>query len=393
MSSTLYLNKQADRRLKKGHLWIYSNEVDIGRSPLKTLHPGEHVSVYSHSEQFLGRAMMNPQTLICGRVFSRDEDAVPDQAFFTQRLQSALLLREQCFAAPYYRLVYGDADFLPGVVIDRYDDIFVIQLSIAGMDKASQALVDALDALFSPRGIVLRNNHVGRELEDLPDEMEVLGDVPEWTQVVENDTRFEFSARTGQKTGWFFDHRPNRALVQSLASGKRVLDMFSYIGGWGIQAAQAGASDVLCVDSSAPALEGVIHNAALNGLDNVVRSQKGKAVDVMKELLANGEKFDLVVLDPPAFIRKRKDQKAGEAAYRHINEMAVRLLADNGVLVSASCSMPLTDDMLTGIVHGAIHKQGRSGQLFAVGGQGMDHPVHPVIPETRYIKAQFFRVL
>jgi len=393
MSSTLYLNKQADRRLKKGHLWIYSNEVDIGRSPLKTLHPGELMSVYSHSEQFLGRAMMNPQTLICGRVFSRDEDAVPDQAFFTQRLQSALLLREQCFAAPYYRLVYGDADFLPGVVIDRYDDIFVIQLSIAGMDKASQALVDALDALFSPRGIVLRNNHVGRELEDLPDEMEVLGDVPEWTQVVENDTRFEFSARTGQKTGWFFDHRPNRALVQSLASGKRVLDMFSYIGGWGIQAAQAGASDVLCVDSSASALEGVIHNAALNGLDNVVRSQKGKAVDVMKELLANGEKFDLVVLDPPAFIRKRKDQKAGEAAYRHINEMAVRLLADNGVLVSASCSMPLTDDMLTAIAHGAIHKQGRSGQLFAVGGQGMDHPVHPVIPETRYIKAQFFRVL
>ena len=393
MSSTLYLNKQADRRLKKGHLWIYSNEVDIGRSPLKTLHPGELVSVYSHSEQFLGRAMMNPQTLICGRVFSRDEDAVPDQAFFTQRLQSALLLREQCFAAPYYRLVYGDADFLPGVVIDRYDDIFVIQLSIAGMDKASQALVDALDALFSPRGIVLRNNHVGRELEDLSDEMEVLGDVPEWTQVVENDTRFEFSARTGQKTGWFYDHRPNRARVQTLASGKRVLDMFSYIGGWGIQAAQAGASDVLCVDSSASALEGVIHNAALNGLDNVVRSQKGKAVDVMKELLANGEKFDLVVLDPPAFIRKRKDQKAGEAAYRHINEMAVRLLADNGVLVSASCSMPLTDDMLTAIAHGAIHKQGRSGQLFAVGGQGMDHPVHPVIPETRYIKAQFFRVL
>ena len=393
MTHDLYLNKQGDRRLKKGHLWLYSNEVDTTRSPLKTLAPGAVVSVHGSSSAFLGQAMMNPQALICGRVFSRTPGAVPDQAFFTRRLRSALALRERCFAEPFYRLVYGDADFLPGVVIDRFGPYFVVQLAIAGMDQARDALVAALDAVFAPRGIVLRNNHGGRDLEDLPDQVEVIGEVPALVGMRENATRFEFSAVSGQKTGWFYDHRPNRALVQALAGGRRVLDVFSYIGGWGIQAAQAGAGDVLCVDSSEPALEGVVHNAALNAVADKVRTARGKAIEVMKALIDAGETFDLVVLDPPAFIRKRKDQKAGEAAYRHINELALRLLGEDGILVSASCSMPLTDEVLTGIVHGAMHKQGRRGQLFHVGGQGMDHPVHPAIPETRYIKAQFFRVL
>jgi 23S rRNA (cytosine1962-C5)-methyltransferase len=393
MSSMLYLGKNADRRLKKGHLWIYSNEVDTARSPLKILQPGDVVSVHSHSGQFLGQAMMNPQALICGRVFSHTPDELPDQAFFAKRLQAALALRERCFAEPCYRLVFGDADFLPGVVIDRFGDYCVVQLATAGMDLAKQSLLAALDEILQPTGVVMRNNHGGRDIEDLPDEVEVLGQVPDLIGLFENGTRFEFAATTGQKTGWFYDHRPNRAMVQRLARGARVLDMFSYIGGWGIQAAQAGASHVLCVDSSQPALDSAVHNASLNGLADRVSATRCKAIDVMKALVADGETFDIVILDPPAFIRKRKDQKAGESAYRHINELAVRLLGADGILVSASCSMPLTDEMLTHIVHGAMHKQERDGQLLHLGGQGMDHPVHPAIPETRYIKAQFFRVL
>jgi len=392
MTSKLYLNKQADRRLKKGHLWIYSNEVDTHRSPLKAMQPGDVASVYSTGGQCLGSAMINPQTLICGRLFSLAEHAIPDEAFFVQRLDYALALRERCFTAPYYRLVYGDADLLPGVVIDRYGDVFVVQLSTAGMDRARDALLAALNSLFSPVGIILRNNHSGRDLEDLPDEVETFGSIPELLALVENDTRFEVPALTGQKTGWFYDHRPNRALVRQLVRDKRVLDVFSYIGGWGIQAATAGASEVVCVDSSPAAMDGVGHNAEINGVIDRVSGMRGKAVEAMKELVAAGERFDMVILDPPAFIRKRKDQKAGEAAYRHINELAIRLLQPGGILVSASCSMPLTDDMLTAIVYGAVHKQGRQARLFHVGGQGMDHPVHPMIPETRYIKAQFFRV-
>ena len=393
MSSILYLNKNADRRLKKGHLWIYSNEVDTARSPLKTLQPGEVVCGQSAGGQYLGQAMMNPQALICGRVFSHTPDELPDQAFFVKRLQAALALRERCFAEPFYRLVFGDADFLPGVVIDRFGEYCVVQLATAGMDLAKDALLASLDDVIKPKGIVLRNNHGGRDIEDLPDEVEVLGQVPDLIGLAENGTRFEFAATTGQKTGWFYDHRPNRAMVQNLAKGARVLDMFSYIGGWGIQAAQAGAAEVLCVDSSQPALDSLVNNAALNGVSDRVGATRGKAIDVMKALVADGEIFDMVILDPPAFIRKRKDQKAGEAAYRHINELAVKLLGESGILVSASCSMPLTDEMLTNIVHGAMHKQERDGQLLHMGGQGMDHPVHPAIPETRYIKAQFFRVL
>lgn len=393
MNTILYLNKQADRRLKKGHLWIYSNEVDNARSPLKNLQAGETVAVHSASDQFLGMAMVNPHTLICGRLFSHSQGSVPDREYFTRRLETALSLRNRCFRQPFYRLVYGDSDFLPGVVIDRFGDYFVVQLATAGMDLARAALLEALDDIFKPRGVVMRNNHGGRELEDLPDEVEVIGNVPDMLDTEENDTRFQFPATTGQKTGWFYDHRPNRAVVQELAAGKRVLDMFSYIGGWGIQAAQAGANAVLCVDSSQPALDGVAHNARLNGLADKVHGIRGKAIDALKELVTAGEKFDLVILDPPAFIKKRKDQKAGESAYRHINELAVRLLSADGILVSASCSMPMTDDMLTQIVFGAVHKQGRKAQLFHSGSQGMDHPVHPAIPETRYIKAQFFRVI
>lgn len=393
MSHTaLFLHKQADRRIKKGHLWIYSNEIDIAKSPLKNIAPGELTEVFSANGQFLASALINPNALICGRVLSREPGLQLNEEFFIQRLRKALALRELCFREPWYRLVYGDADFLPGLVVDRYGDYFIVQITTAGMERVQTQLIAALTTLFQPRGILFRNNHRGRELENLEEQIQIEGELPELLRVQENDTLFEFAPLTGQKTGWFYDHRPNRALVQKIAKGKRVLDIFSYIGGWGIQAVNAGATEVVCVDASQAAIDLVTHNANLNAAADKIKGVQGKAIDVMKDLAEAKEKFDIVILDPPAFIQKRKDQQAGEAAYRHINELALKLMHSEGVLVSASCSMLLTDETLTEIVQGAARKHERQLQVFYVGSQGMDHPVHPMIPETRYIKAQFFRV-
>jgi len=388
----LLLNSQADRRIKKGHLWIYSNEINNAKTPLKSFSPGDMAEVFSAGGQSLGLAFINPNALICGRLLTRDSRQRLDVKFLKQRLTQALQLREMCFAEPYYRLVYGDSDLLPGVVIDRYGDYLVVQIAVAGFDRLLDDLLAALDQLLKPKGMVVRNNHGARELEELEDQVRIVGNVPDTLVLTENGARFEVSATTGQKTGWFYDHRVNRAYLQNLVRDKRVLDVFSYMGGWGIEAGIAGASHVTCVDASDAAVEGVLHNAKLNQIGDKVAAVRGKAVEVLKNLVADKSQFDVVVLDPPAFIKKRKDQEAGEAAYRHINELAIRLLGRDGLLVSASCSMPLTRDTLQEIVRGAARHLDRQAQLIYNGGQGPDHPVHPAIPETDYLKAQFYRV-
>lgn len=388
----LLLNAQADRRIKKGHLWIYSNEVNTAKTPLKSFAPGDLAEVCSAGGHSLGLAFVNPNALICGRLLTRDGRQKLDKKFLQHRITQALNLRERCFPEPYYRLIYGDADLLPGVVIDRYGDYLVVQIAVAGFDLLLEDLLAALDKVLQPKGIVIRNNHGARELEGLDDAVRIVGEVPERLALIENGTRFEVSATTGQKTGWFYDHRVSRAYLQNMVRGSRVLDVFSYVGGWGVQAAVAGADHVTCVDASESAAEGVLHNAALNDVSGRVEAVRGKAVDVLKGLVAEKTQFDVVVLDPPAFIKKRKDQQAGEAAYRHINELAIRLLGKDGILVSASCSMPLTRETLQEIVRGAARHLDRHAQLIYSGGQGPDHPVHPAIPETEYLKAQFYRV-
>jgi 23S rRNA (cytosine1962-C5)-methyltransferase len=390
--NALYLNSQADRRIKRGHLWLYSNEVDVQRSPLKALKAGELVNVFTHSGAPLGTAYVNPQALICGRLLSRQVDVKIDRKFFVKAIERALQLRTLCFAKPYYRLIYGDADFLPGLVVDRYGDYLVVQMASAGIDHMAEPILAALDQVLKPKGIVVRNDHSARELEDLPEQLSTIGEVPETLLLEENGVPFEIPALTGQKTGWFYDHRINRQFLSPLCQGKRVLDVFCYLGSWGIQAAVAGAEQVTLVDASASALEGARRNAERNGVNHKVNTLKGKAIEVMKTLLAEGEKFDVVVLDPPAFIKKRKDQKAGEAAYRHINELAIRLLDKEGLLVSASCSMPLENATLTDLVRGAARANDRNAQLIWTGGQGPDHPIHPAIVETAYLKAQFFSI-
>ncbi|MFW3614599.1 class I SAM-dependent rRNA methyltransferase [Billgrantia antri] len=393
MTQTLRLKKNADRRLKAGHLWLYSNEVDVEATPLKGLEPGGQVIVEAANGKAMGVAYVNPNSLICARVVSRDPGMRLDRSLLVHRFNQALALRQRLYAKPYYRLVHGEGDLLPGLVVDRFDDVLVVQLNTLGMESLAEEVVAALDKVLSPRVIVFKNDSSGRRQEQLERQVTVAkGELDGPVPMEENGVRFHVPVLDGQKTGWFFDHRANRAWLNGLVAGKRVLDVFSYVGGWGVQAAAHGASEVLCVDASAQALERVAENAALNGLHEQVAVGEADAFEALAALKADGEQFDVVILDPPAFIKKRKDIPNGERAYAKLNREAMRLLGRDGLLLSASCSMHLAPERLVDVVRGAVRHQDRHGQVIYQGHQAADHPVHPAIPETAYLKALGVRV-
>lgn len=389
----LYLRKGAERRLKAGHLWVYSNEVDIRRSPLTAFEPGSQAQIRAANDKPLGTVFVNPHALICGRVISRNPQAGMTAQRLTDRLEAALALRDRLFPEPWYRWVFGDSDGLSGLVIDRFNDVVVVQISTAGMETMREAIVRGIQRLVHPRAIILKNDGKMRSVEGLESYVEqVLGDPVDSLEVRENGVRFDVPLSGGQKTGWFYDHRMNRARLQSYSRGQRVLDVFSYAGGWGLQAAAGGASSVTCLDSSRQALDSVLHNARLNGFDQV-DTLEGDAFEVLKRLCDEKQKYDIVVLDPPALIPRRRDQKAGEQAYARLNQLALRLLERDGLLVSASCSMHLPRERLVDIIRGSARKVDRFVQLLEQGGQGPDHPVVPGIPETDYLHACFVRSL
>jgi len=393
VTQRLRLNKNADRRLKAGHLWIYSNEVDIKETPLKNFEAGESALVEASNGKTLGVAYVNPHSLICARIMSRDPEMRLDRSLFVHRFNQALALRQRLFDQPFYRLIHGEGDLLPGLVIDRFGDVLVVQLNTAGMQALAEEIVDALEKVVKPSTIVFRNDTGGRRQEGLEAHVEVVkGTLPDEVLLVENGVTFAVPVLHGQKTGWFYDHRVNRAWLNGQVAGKRVLDVFSYVGGWGVQAAASGASEVLCVDASDAALEQVARNAELNGVQEQVAIGEGDAFEALAALKADGEQFDVVILDPPAFIKKRKDIPNGERAYSRLNREAMRLLGRDGLLLSASCSMHLASERLVDVVRGAVRHQDRHGQVIFQGHQGPDHPVHPAIPETAYLKALGVRV-
>ena len=391
---SLRLKANADRRLRAGHLWVYSNEVDTTATPLNSFQPGDQAILEAAGGKPLGIVGVSPNNLICARLLSRDLKHSLDKSLLVHRIQVALSLRDRLFDQPCYRLIYGDSDLLPGLVVDRFHDHLVVQLASATMERNRDAVLEALVQVLKPRGVLWKNDSSAREAEGLERYVDTaFGVVPEWVVLEENGVKFEAPVLQGQKTGWFYDHRMNRARLAPYVKGKRVLDLFSYIGGWGVQAAAFGASEVFCVDASAFALDGVERNAALNGVAEKMTCVEGDAFEAMKELKNAEERFDVVITDPPAFIKRKKDLKNGEAAYRRLNEQAMRLLNKDGILVSASCSMHLPEDDLQNILLGSARHLDRNILLLERGAQGPDHPVHPAIPETRYIKSLTCRIL
>lgn len=386
---SLRLKAHEERRLRAGHLWAYSNEIDTAVTPLKGLKPGTLCRLEDARGKALGVGYVHPNVLLSVRLLTGQADALIDREWFERRLRQALSLRERLYPSPHYRLVFGESDGLPGLVIDRYGDLLSVQLSTAGMEALKEPLVEALQRLLKPRGILFRNDNAMRQTEGLSLEDEAWGEVPEEVELLESGVRLLAPLRAGQKTGFFYDQHANRDRVLPYVRGARVLDVFSYVGGWAARAAAAGAASVACIDSSELALDYAARNMAAQGA--VPETLRGDALDLLKQLRAEGRQFDVVVVDPPALIKRKKDEEAGQAHYAALNRAALHLLAADGILVSCSCSHHLSEEQLQRILLRESRQAGRRLQILERGGQGPDHPVHPAIPETLYLKAFYCR--
>lgn len=389
----LYLKKHEDKRLRLGHVWVFSNEVDTGRSPLDGFTPGQLVNVNTHDGKTLGTAYVNPNTLICARLLSRKSDLKCGGNFFKSRLGNALALREKLFAKPYYRLVFGESDGLPGLVIDRFGEVLSVQITTAGIEAHKEFLITALIELLAPTAIILKNDNSQRELEGLSLVSEtVYGECPAQVMIEENNARYLIDILNGQKTGWFYDHRNSRQQLAKLATHKRVLDLFCYTGAWGIPAALNGAAAVTCVDASESAITIAQSNAELNQVADKMHFVKSDVFDFLKQARINQAHYDVIVLDPPALVKRKKDFKQGYEAYRRLNDLALQVLSPGGILVSASCSYHLTPDNLHELLRASARHIDRHLVFFNQTGQGFDHPVHPSVPETDYLKTFFCSV-
>ncbi|OOG24781.1 rRNA large subunit methyltransferase I [Thioalkalivibrio denitrificans] len=390
----LRLKKHEERRLLAGHAWVFSNEVDTAATPIRDLAPGQPVLIEDHRGKAIGTGYANPRSLICARLMSRDKAHPFSASLLVHRLKVALSLRERLFPEPFYRLAYAESDGLPGLVVDRYGDVLAAQVTTAGMEVMQDAILEALSKVVHPKAVLWRNDSPVRELEGLDLYVRpALGEVPEHVIVSEHGARFHAPLHSGQKTGWFFDQRDNRAWLARISKGMRVLDLFSYVGAWGVQAALNGAEAVTCVDASGDALDGVAANAQANGVSDRVSGVKGDVFEVLRQLREDQARFDVVITDPPAFIKRRKDVKEGTAAYRRLNQMALQVMAKDGILIACSCSQHMEAGSLEAQIHGAARHVDRNLQILARGGQAPDHPVHPAMPETAYLKAVLCRAM
>jgi 23S rRNA (cytosine1962-C5)-methyltransferase len=381
-----------DKRVAGGHPWAYSNEIEMNEAA-KALPAGELVTLMRGDGRTLGAAIFNPHSLIAARVLSRDPSAEINQRFFERRLQRALKLRERLVDVPHYRLIHAEADGLPGVVVDRFGDVVVVEVNSAGMDRLSEALAGAVDTVLKPATILIRGEGAARQMEGLtPMSRFAKGLLEGPIELQENGVKFLADPAGGQKTGWFYDQRDNRALMARFAKGGTFLDCYSYTGGFGIQAAAAGAKEVLAIDRSESALDLLKKAAVLNGVDNRVSVQRGEAFEALEKLIADKKRFDLVCADPPAFVKSRKDFNVGGKAYRKLARLACQAVEPGGLLFIASCSHNMPAAEFATQVSRGIHEGGRSAKQLYATGAAPDHPVHPFLPESAYLKALILQV-
>ncbi len=382
----LRLLPRQDRRLKAGHPWAFSNEIAMTPEH-RTWPAGAPVRIEGDGGWRYGAFMFNPHSLIAARLLDRDPDAAIDAAWVRARIADAVAFRARVTPGTQHRLVHAEADRLPGLIVDRFGEVAVVQANTAGMDRLLPAVAAALLDLLPLRAIVARNDSAARLQEGLPQEVGLLHGTDAEAVAEEGGARFPVDPLSGQKTGFFFDQRPNRDQVASLAAGARVLDVFCHTGAFGVRAAVAGAADVLLVDSSQPALDLARQAAEANGVGGRVSTRRGDAFEVMAALVAENERFDIVVCDPPAFAKSRKDQEAGLRAYHRMTRLAAPLVQPGGFLFVASCSHHAPLDLFAAQVSSAILRTRREARIVHTGAAGPDHPVHPGLPESAYLKS------
>jgi 23S rRNA (cytosine1962-C5)-methyltransferase len=376
------------KRAEGGHPWVYSNEA-VMDAAAKALPPGSLVRLEAVGGKPLGVATFNPHTLVAARILDRDPRTRIDRDFFKLRLEAALALRDRLYPEPFYRLIHAEADGLPGLVIDRYGDVLACQLNTAGMSLLETELLAACETLLHPTAIVLRNDSSARKLEGLAEEVRLAqGELQGLVELRENGARFFADLREGQKTGWFYDQRENRRAVAALAKGARLLDVYCFGGGFGVTAALAGASQVLGIDRSEAALAQATQSAAANGVAAACRFVRAEAFGELERLAGAGERFDIVVADPPAFVKSRKDAGAGLRGYRKLARLAASAVAPGGFLFIASCSHNVEPEPFAEAVRRGVADAKRNARILLSSGAAPDHPVHPFLPESAYLKAQ-----
>ncbi len=387
----LVLKRNQDRRVRAGHPWVFSNEIarlegDPG--------PGGLVEILDHRGAFLGRAYYNAHSLIAARLLTRGRDDI-DTDFFAKRIERAIRFRDAVMPGErVLRLVHGEADLLPGLVVDRYGDHLAVQVLTLGIEVRAEQVREAIERTLAPRGVVRVADAPVRTLEGLPLARELWwGEVPERLEVDVEGFRVEADLLRGQKTGLFLDQRLNRRRAESRSLGRRVLDAFCYLGEWSLHALRGGAREVLAVDASEPALAAAARNLERNGFGGANATlRRGDAFDVLREL-ERGERFGLVILDPPALIKSRRSLAAGARAYRELNRSAMALLEEEGVLVTCSCSHHLDDALFHQVLLEAARATRRPMRVLEWSGEPPDHPQLLAVPETHYLKCAVLQAL
>jgi 23S rRNA (cytosine1962-C5)-methyltransferase len=387
---TITLLPGRQKRAEGGHPWIYSNEISMDAAA-KSLPAGGLVTVRKPDGKGLGVATFNAHPLVSARLLSRDATQKIDRTFLARTLRRALALRERLFPEPFYRLIHAEADGLPGLVVDRFGKALVCQFNTAGMALLEADVLAALDQVLAPEIVVLRNDSSARLAEGLSNEVQVAkGNVEGPVELIENGARFTADLLGGQKTGWFFDQRANRRFMSRLARDLRVLDLYTFAGGFAVEAALAGAREVVGIDRSEPALALAKAAAIRNGVAERCTFRRGEAFAEMERLAQEDERFEMVIADPPAFIKTKKDVGAGLRGYRKLAHLAGAIVAKGGFLFLASCSHNAEPASFAEAIRRGIADTGRNARILRSSGADADHPVHPALPESAYLKAQTF---
>jgi len=377
------LEKGREAQILKGYPWIFAGDV-IDSSQWRLAEKGSLASIENHKGERLGIGYVNPVSQIVCRVLTLKSEPI-DSLFFRQRMQAALASREKLIDVPYYRLVHAEADGLPGLLIDRFGGIFVVQVGTAGMEALMPLWAMALESLFAPEAIVLRNDTSAREQEGLKNEVKIMkGAVPDLVEVHENDFIYYADLLRGQKTGWFYDQRDNHKMIAERAKGKTVLDVYAHSGGFGLLAAKHGAASTTLVDSSKLALE--LAKKAVEKNNVAANFIEGDAFKIMEKLAGEGKRYDIVIADPPPFVKAKKDIAAGLKGYEKMAKLAAALVKPEGLLFAASCSHHASRGAFNNAIEAGIKKACRTANILKQTGAAPDHPRHPMLPQSEYLK-------